>query len=116
MGIGSDFFSRKNLSVISCRLRRVAGGNACHRHKPLTDETMYDVVNSFDTKLRQAFDAEESTISVPNPERNYWLVNVPIQGRFDNSESKVCISFHVTQDQCNDRDSDNSTCHHPILL
>ena len=61
-------------------------------------KTMLDVANAFAAKLQQAFDAIESTVSESNPERNYWLVNVPIHRRFDNSESRVCISFYVTQD------------------
>jgi len=62
-------------------------------------ETMYDIASAFAAKLQLAFDAKESTISKPNPERNYWLVYVPIHGTFDNSESKVCISFYVIQHQ-----------------
>jgi hypothetical protein len=70
--------------------------NAAGRH---FGESMHDVANAFAKKLEQAFNAEGSTISEPFPERNYWLVYVPIQGGFDNSESKVCISFYVIQHQ-----------------
>ena len=62
-------------------------------------ETLHDVAFAFAAKLQLAFDAKESTISKPNPERNYWLVYVPIEGGLDNSESKVCISFYVIQHQ-----------------
>lgn len=74
------------------KIKRLAAGR-------YSGETMHDVANGFAAKLQQAFDAEISTISEPNSERNYWLIFVPIQGGLDNSESKVCISFYVIQDQ-----------------
>ena len=74
------------------QIRKLAAG----RH---SGETLYDIAAAFAAKLQQTFDAKESTISKPNPERNYWLVYVPIQGGLDNSVSKVCISFYVSQHQ-----------------
>lgn len=74
------------------KIKRLAAGG-------YFSQTMHDVANCFAAKLQRAFNAEISTISKPNSERNYWLIYVPIQGGLDNSESKVCFSFYVIQDQ-----------------
>ena len=74
------------------RIKKLAAGR-------YSGETMHEAANGFAAKLQRAFDTEISTISKPNPERNYWLIFVPIQANIDNSESKVCISFYVIQDR-----------------
>ena len=85
-------FHKPYIEKIYNRIKKLAAGK-------YSGETMHEVANSFAAQLQRTFDAEILTISEPNLERNYWLIFAPIQGGLDNSESKVCISFYVIQDQ-----------------
>ncbi len=64
-----------------------------HGHKK--GETEIEVFKEFSSTLEQAFGAQMSLFNFHSNDYKSWRLILPTDGSFDDSPSKISISFHI---------------------